>query len=189
MRARRRDVLVHTQHGGRRCPEPLTQNMYCAYSECYQWQASDWGPCQTEVSQLSVVVYTVDVRIIVFNVFLFTARFLRFNVFKFLQRFYFLKTLEKGVHVKIGRHLPKLEPKIDWHLFSGHGVYCHLFSHSGQLSRFLLHHVLMMSFTYLYCRLTDAATGYRHVTLPAYVTMTSSCLTRSVLYQLLHISR
>ena len=53
MRARSRDVLVHPQHGGRRCPEPLTQNMYCAYRECYQWQASDWGPCQTEVSWLT----------------------------------------------------------------------------------------------------------------------------------------
>ena len=50
MRARSRDVLVHGQHGGRRCPEPLTQNKYCAYIECFQWQMSDWGPCQTEVS-------------------------------------------------------------------------------------------------------------------------------------------
>jgi len=41
---------VHAQHGGRRCPSPLTQNQYCAYSECYQWQLSDWGPCHTEVS-------------------------------------------------------------------------------------------------------------------------------------------
>jgi len=50
-------VLVHAQHGGRRCPVPLTQNKYCAYSECYQWQTSDWGPCQTEVTYfLSVVL-------------------------------------------------------------------------------------------------------------------------------------
>ena len=53
MRARSRDVLVHPQHGGRRCPEPLTQNKYCAYKECFQWQASDWDPCLTEVSQPS----------------------------------------------------------------------------------------------------------------------------------------
>ena len=45
LQTRSRQVLVHSDNGGRQCPEVNVQRKFCPFTDCYQWRVGPWTEC------------------------------------------------------------------------------------------------------------------------------------------------